>query len=126
MRKVLIFLGLWTHAAAFDWQSDVYSGVFRNIRVTDPRPVRYLFGFKANGGKSDSQIAPLAGLRFENIEYRHPHAWAWKNRLLANPGAPTHHWYFDHVFINGKPLDFHPFIDKNVFGTENVADMIYK
>jgi hypothetical protein len=100
--------------------------VFRNIRVTDPRPVRYLLGFNATGDASDSQKTPWAGLRFENIEYRHPQTWGWKNHLLGSNLAPITYWLFDGVSVNGKRLDAKLFADPRVFNTKNVSSMIFK
>lgn len=95
--------------------------VFRNIRISDPKPVRYLFGFDArNPG------APLAGLRFENVDYQHSHTWGWRNRVLGNGTTEIHHWTFDRVFINGEHLDAELFNDPVKFETNSVSEMIFK
>jgi hypothetical protein len=80
-------------------------------------------GFDANGDKNDRQKSPWAGMRFENIEFRHPHTWNWKNRLLGSELAPIHHWSFDRVSINGQTLDARLFNDPKVFETKNVSEM---
>jgi hypothetical protein len=97
--------------------------LFRNIRVTDPRPVRYLIGFDAKGDESDPQKTAWAGLRFENIEYRHHQVWNWKNRLLGTNSAPIHHWSFKQVSINGRLLDASLLADPKVFEIKDVSEM---
>jgi hypothetical protein len=100
--------------------------LFRHIRVTDPRPARYLFGFAADGDADSPQKTPWAGLRFENIEYRCPQTWGWKNRLVGSSSAPFHHWSFDRVSIGGKPLDAQLLANPKEFEIENVSDMMFK
>ena len=95
---------------------------FRNIRVTDPRPTRYLFGFHATGDSADPQKTAWAGLRFENIEYRHPQTWGWKNRLLGSGSAPIRNWSFSDVTIIDQPFDARLLDDPNAFETSNVSD----
>ncbi len=97
--------------------------IFRNIRVTDPRPVRYLFGFNATSDPADPQKSPWVGLRFENVEYRNPHTWGWKNRLMGSDQAPIRYWYFNHVLIGGLPLDPSLLANPNVFENKSVKDM---
>ncbi len=100
--------------------------VFRNIRVTDPRPVRYLFGFDASGDQNDQQKTPWAGLRFENIDYQHPQTWGWRSRLLGTDAATIRYWSFDRVFISGRPLDAQLLSNPKEFELRNVSDMIFK
>jgi len=45
--------------------------IFRNIRISDPRPGRYLFGFHPTAD-IPAQYETWAGIRFENIDYRAP------------------------------------------------------
>lgn len=100
--------------------------VFRNIRVSDPRPTRYLFGFNATGDASDQQKTPWAGLRFENVEYQHPQTWGWRNHLLGTNAAAIRYWLFNRVQINGKKLDAQTFANPKLFETRNVSDMIFR
>jgi hypothetical protein len=96
--------------------------IFRNIRVTDPRPTRELFGF----GVPDNDDSGFAGIRFENIEYRFGHSWGAKSSFKGTAKAPIHHCYFDRVSINGKTLDATTLADPGVFNTEKVSNMIFK
>ena len=98
--------------------------LFRNIRVTDPRPTRYLFGFSAEADKTDPQKSALAGLRFEHIEYRHPHSWKWKNRLLGSSTAAIRNWFFANIYIKGQQLDKAFLEDPKEFETKYVSDMV--
>ncbi len=100
--------------------------VFRNIRISDPRPQRNLFGFEANGDPLDPQILPWAGLRFEKIEYRHPHTWGWKSSLMGYGTARIRYWTFDQVSIGGKWLDEAFLFNPAKFNTNLVSDMIFK
>jgi hypothetical protein len=123
--------GVITTPGSFDSQKTYSDGtvntgqhlLFRDIRVTDPRPVRYLLGFDATGDENDPQKSPWAGLRFENVEFRHPHTWGWKNRLIGSEQAPIHHWSFDQVSIHGQPLDSRLLNDPKVFETKHVSEM---
>lgn len=99
---------------------------FRNIRISDPRPQRNLFGFEANGDPLDPQVLPWAGLRFENIDYQHPQTWGWKSSLLGNGTAVIRYWTFDQVSIGGVPLDAGYLYDPAKFNTNFVSDMIFK
>ena len=97
--------------------------VFRNFRVTDPRPLRTLLGF--NFSSTDPAFVGMAGLRFENVEYRHPQTWGWQNHLKPSAGGITN-WYFDRVSINGKQMDASMLADPSLFVTSNVSDMIFR
>ena len=98
--------------------------VFRNIRVTDPRPQRYLFGFQGN--PDNPAFMGWAGIRFENIDYRHPHTWGWKNRILGTASGPARFWSFGNVTIAGQPFNAAMLADPLEFETDNVSDMIFK
>jgi Carbohydrate binding module (family 6) len=96
--------------------------VFRNIRVTDPRPTRSLFGLKC---ATDSENG-IAGMRFENIEFRHPHSWGGKSNLTSTGQGIFHYCYFDRVSINGRMLDGKLLADPSVFQIEKTSNLIFK
>ena len=99
--------------------------VFRNIRVSDPKPVRTLFGLNASpAGTTPTDL--WAGIRFENIDYQHPQTWGWKNRLIGNNGARIRYLTFDNVFIAGARLDAAYLSDPARFDTKFVSDSIFK
>lgn len=99
--------------------------IFRNIRISDPRPVRYLFGFHPTKDAT-SQHETWAGIRFENIDYMHPQRWGWKNRFIGSASGPIHHMAFEKIKIGGQPLNFSFFNDPNQFETAFTSEMIFK
>ena len=78
--------------------------IFRNIRVSDPKPVRYLLGFHPSSDQPP-KIEVWAGVRFENIHYQHAQTWGWKNRLIGTAAGPIRYFGFDNVFIDGIKID---------------------
>lgn len=98
--------------------------VFRNIRVSDPKPQRYLFGFVSD--PNQAAFSGWAGIRFENIDYQHPHTWGWKNRILGTPGGPARYWSFSNVRIAGQLMDAGVLADPLAFETSHVSDIIFK
>jgi hypothetical protein len=99
--------------------------IFRNIRVSDPRPVRTLLHFNADpGGSSPADL--WAGIRFENIDYQHPQTWGWKSVLNGNNGARIRYLTFDKVFIAGEHLNLDYLGDTAKFRTNFVSDSIFK
>ncbi len=98
--------------------------IFRNIRITDPRPQRFFIGFEDPG--TQPQFRGWAGIRFENIDFRFPNTWGWKNRLLSSATAPARFWNFGNVTIAGQLLDATLFADPLHFQTSNTSDMIFK
>ncbi len=96
--------------------------VFRNFRLTDPRPVRPLFGFSI--GSAQPGFLGMQGLRFENVESRHPQTWGWPDTLQASEGA-IKYWYMDRVSINGQTLDSALLADRSVIKTSNVSEMVF-
>jgi Carbohydrate binding module (family 6) len=96
--------------------------VFRNIRVTDPRPTRSLF--EMNG--SPTLDGGIAGIRFENIEYRHPNSWGKKSSFTGSAKSPIHHCYFDQVSLNGRLVDGKLLADPAFFQIEKVSNIIFK
>jgi hypothetical protein len=98
--------------------------VFRNLKVTDPRPQRFLLGFE--GDRGDSNFAGWAGIRFENVHYQHPHAWGWPNMIFATESGPAKFWTFDNVTIGGSALDRAFFENPSGFETENSSEMIFR
>jgi hypothetical protein len=113
------------------WQTGTYSDgakntvqhmIFRNIRVTDPRPTRTPFGYSVASGDSSG----IAGIRFENVEYRNPHSWGKKSDFSGTATAPIHHLYFDRVFIEGKPMNYALLGDTSLFVTSNISDFVFR
>ena len=98
--------------------------VFRNVRVSDPRPQRTLLEFK--GQSSNASFLGWAGLRFENVEYRHPNTWGKKNQILGTANGPARYWTFDDVSIGGVPMDAAMLADPARFETNNVFNMIFR
>jgi Carbohydrate binding module (family 6) len=99
--------------------------IFRNIRVSDPKPVRTLFSLNASPGGADP--ADLwAGIRFENLHYEHPQTWGWKNQLNGNNGARLRYLTFKNVIIAGERLDDSYLNDPAKFETKFVSDSIFK
>jgi hypothetical protein len=99
--------------------------IFRNIRVSDPRPVRTLISVNASPG--DSTPADLwAGIRFENIDYQHPQTWGWKNQLNGHSGARIRHLTFDNVTIAGERVDEAYLNNPEKVETSFVSDSIFK
>jgi uncharacterized repeat protein (TIGR02543 family) len=96
--------------------------VFRNFRVTDPRPVRTLFGF--NFSSSDPSFIGMNGVRLQNMEYRHPQTWGWPNMLAPTEGG-IKNWYFDQVSIDGQTLNSSLLADRSVFETSNVSEIVF-
>ncbi len=98
--------------------------VFRNLRATDPRPSKRLFEIG-----TDTPPYSLAGIRFENIEYRHPYTWELKktdkDEIVGSATVQMHHLYFDRVFINGRKMDNAMLADPIAFTTSNISDMIF-
>jgi uncharacterized repeat protein (TIGR02543 family) len=90
--------------------------IFRNIRVTDPRPTRTFFGLERG----------MAGMRFENVEYRHPHSWKWQSNFSGTATEPMHHCYFDGVFVEGKKMDEALLADPSLFQTSNISDFVFR
>ena len=99
--------------------------VFRNIRVSDPKPVRYLFGFHPSSDQPP-KIEVWAGVRFENIHYQHAQTWAWKNRLIGTLAGPIQYFYFENVFIDGVKVDSGYLESPDNFETEFVSDSVFK
>ncbi len=99
--------------------------IFRNIRVSDPRPARYLLGFDATAD-DPTRVDVWAGIRFENIDYQYPQVWGWKNRLIGVSGGPIRYFTFDRVFINGARIDAAYLSDPTKFETSFVLDPIFK
>jgi len=90
--------------------------IFRNIRVTDPRPTRTLFGLERGMG----------GMRFENVEYRHPHSWKNRSNFSGTATEPMHHCYFDGVFVEGRKMDEALLADPSLFRTSNISDFVFR
>ena len=99
--------------------------IFRNIRVSDPRPVRYLFGFHPTADQPP-QIEVWGGIRFQNIDYQHAQTWGWRNRLIGTSAGPIRYFSFDHVFINGARLDAAYLNDPARFEIDFVSSSVFK
>jgi Carbohydrate binding module (family 6) len=99
--------------------------IFRNIRVSDPKPGRYLFGFHPTADQPPN-FQVWAGIRFENIDYQHPHTWGWKNRLRGTVAGPIKFFNFNNVFIDRVRVDAAFVNDPAKFETEFVSDSVFK
>ena len=99
--------------------------IFRNIRVSDPKPVRTLFGLNASPG-STIPTDLWAGIRFENIDYQHPQTWGWKPGIKGKNGARIRYLTFKNVTIAGERLDAPYLNDPTKFDTSFVSDSIFK
>jgi Carbohydrate binding module (family 6) len=99
--------------------------VFRNIRISDPRPVRTLFGMNASPDGPTS-IDLWAGIRFENIDYQHPQTWGWKPGLKGKNGARIRYLTFKNVTIAGERLDAVFLNNPEKFDTSFVSDVVFK
>lgn len=105
--------------------------IFRDIRITDPHPARYLFGFSVEnfnqtGNAFEAYKGHWAGIQFENITFKHPHPLGWRNRFLGTSESIINHWRFENVTIGGVLLDSDVFNNPLEFETEFVEDMIFK
>jgi hypothetical protein len=75
---------------------------FRNIRITDPKPLRHMFGFLAEAGKAGN----LAGIRLENVVYSAKQTFNWKDgAFLGTPTRAFSNFVFDNVSVNGQKFD---------------------
>jgi autotransporter-associated beta strand protein len=97
--------------------------VFRNIRVSDPRPARTLFGL--NIEPTNTQFLGWAGIRFENIEYRNPQTWGYNNRLIGGPNGAMQKCYFDKVTIADKVMNAALVADATAFETNFQTDLLF-
>ena len=85
--------------------------VFRNIRVSDPRPTLQHFMIAMQGLKPylspDIRRRPghLAGLRFQNIEIAAPSVLGEPDVLWGAPNAHIKDLVFENVSIGGKAID---------------------
>ena len=116
-------------SAGDHWESGTYPDgtmntgqhlIFRNIRVTDPRPTRALFALSA---PKDLDVG-FAGIRFENVEFRHPHSWGRKSSFVGRAKAPISYLYFDRVFIEGKKMD--AALLSNSFNTSSISNFVFR
>ena len=86
--------------------------VFKDIRVTDPRPQRRLIDFDAFYADGEVRYGDWAGLTFKNIHYKHGHTWGWKPiRLIGSETCRIRDWTFDQVYIEGVLLTRENFKD---------------
>jgi hypothetical protein len=92
--------------------------VFRNLRVSDPRPQRVLFEVGA-GPKN----RPLKGLTFENVNVEFPHTWGSSSRLKGKETSPFQYWVFDDVFFAGEKVD-QAYLNSDKITTSHVRDAI--
>ncbi len=99
--------------------------VLRNIRITDPRPVRPLFGFEASTAFA-TKLGDWAGLRFENINYENPQTFGWANHLIGSADAGIKFWIFDNVTIGGEQVDTDFLNDPDEFVTDFFSDPIIR
>lgn len=99
--------------------------IFRNIRISDPRPGRYLFGFHPTAD-DPATAGPWAGIRFENIDYQYPHTWGWKNRFIGAAAGSIRYFSFDNISIGGTPVDATFLNDPTKVETAFFSDAVIK
>ena len=96
--------------------------VFRNIRVTDPRPERMLFSFTV----PDRLTSGISGIRFENVESRHPPVQGGKYIFEGTAIKPITHLYFDGVTIDGKKWTQSLFNDPSMFQISYTSNLVFR
>ncbi len=99
--------------------------IFRNIRVSDPKPVRYLLGFHPTAD-DPAKIEVWGGIRFQNIDYQFPQTWGWKNRLIGTSTGPIRYFSFDNVTIGGARVNAAYLNDPTKFETNFVSDSVFR
>ena len=95
--------------------------VFRNIRISDPMPTRNLLSFAVNDKKSD-----YAGIRFENVDFKGPQIFGWRDHLEGSPDAALRNFVFDNVKINGEKMDANFLNDPALCKTDHVYDFTFR
>ena len=96
---------------------------FRNINISDPKPVRHLFGMVAGV----NNIGNLAGIRFENVNYRAKQTFNWKGSILGTSNSAYLNFVFDNVSINGQKFGSDYLINPEYINTnEYLYDMTYR
>jgi hypothetical protein len=98
--------------------------VFRNLRYTDPRPVRYFFGMDI-GDPGTTGARQWAGIRLENVESRHPQTWGWRENFIGYASAPIHHLYFNSVSVDGVTVNEENLADPSRFNTSNLSNLVF-
>lgn len=91
--------------------------VFRNMNIEDPRPQRLLMGTSERN---------LMGVRFENINFQHPHVWDSIPSISGAEDAPLKYWVFDNVRIAGENVDAEYLNNPQKFETNFVQDFTYR
>ncbi len=106
--------------------------IFRNIRITDPKPQRYLLGFVGDSVSVDG-FKGWAGIRMENIQMTHANTWTTRNppsprpnRIMGVPHGPARYWNFSNVTIAGQTMDQTMLDNPVIFATSDVSDMIFR
>ncbi|MDY7574698.1 discoidin domain-containing protein [Actimicrobium sp. CCI2.3] len=98
--------------------------VFRNIRISDPKPNRAIFEINAI---RPTALHNYAGIRFENINYEHIESFGWKNTLKGGPTGISK-FVFDNISIAGKKVDL-PYVSNPVnfkFDKNSVFDLTFR
>ncbi len=98
--------------------------VLRNVRYTDPRPLRNFFGMDI-GDPGAPGLKAWAGIRFENVESRHCQTWGWRDNFIGYPDAPIHHLYFNRVSVDGRSLNEQYLADSSRFNTSNLSNLVF-
>jgi len=102
--------------------------IFKNINVSDPRPMRSLFGMQAKAG----YVGDLAGIRFENVTCAAKQTFntgngRWRGGLLGTNTAAYRNFVFDNVSIAGRIVDSEFFKNNTDISTNQyVYDMTYR
>jgi len=112
--------------------------VWYNVRITDPRPYRNMFGFSADYNETEDPVTGKetkvpnpkfkgwAGLRFIHVQHRHPQTFGWKESFLGNESAPIHRWFFHDVTIGGDAFTQAVLEDPSRCMTSSVSNMVFR
>lgn len=95
--------------------------VFRNIRISDPMPTRNLLFFDVKDKTND-----YAGIRFENVEFKGPQVFGWRDHLEGSSDAVLRNFVFDNVSINGEKMDANYLNDPTLCKKDHVYDFTFR
>lgn len=95
--------------------------VYRNLIVEDSRPQRLLIG---SAGETEGR--KVRGVRLENINYKHPHAWGRLPSLKGLEDFYHKYWVFDNVNIAGEKVNATYLYNPEKFITEHVSDITFR
>ncbi|MBF0198027.1 MAG: carbohydrate-binding protein [Planctomycetes bacterium] len=96
--------------------------VFRNIRVSDPRPQRILFALAT---PKDHEKPSLRGVVLQNLISEASNTWGSKSHLSGSEKAPFQYWVFDNVVLEGKKVD-QAYLDSDAINAMHFKDTIFR